>query len=218
MARRTVPDETEIVNIDNWGKLDNRPQQALDTRSEFLLGNPSWYLYFWKLADSFQLLDSAMQRLSGKVGLASGTHGSTVSSKKRKSTTSGVSLGDTNEVDGTEAMGRINLLLDRFAETDESEFAMRQETLRLGMESIVERRQDRVQEKDLAIRRNMQEKELAIRNRMGNLNDSIDDLEKKMIMEELTDGAKKGIEKVISKKQNEVQKLEAELVSCRQHD
>jgi hypothetical protein len=65
-----APLEIEIPDGVCWGALDGRMQEALDNRGNFLQGQPSWYLYFWELADSFQLLDSTVQRLSGSVGAA----------------------------------------------------------------------------------------------------------------------------------------------------
>ena len=93
----------------------------------------------------------------------------------------------------------------------------RQETVRLGLESLDECRKDRHQEKELALQSQMQEKELAIRRRIDNVNDSINDLQMKLLMDtNMGESRKIGVEKVIAKKQEEVQRLEAELVSLKQ--
>ena len=85
---------------DGWGGLDGRPQFALDSRENFLLGNPSWYLYFWEMADTYQLLDSTMQRLNIRVGLSHGDQGTNVNKKKRKFDTTGSSIA-ASDIDST---------------------------------------------------------------------------------------------------------------------
>ena len=156
---------------DGWGGLDGRPQCALDSRENFLLGNPSWFLYFWEMADMYQLLDSTMQRLSLKVGLADGDQGTTVyNNKKRKFDTTGSSVA-ASDMDSTyfaaqeKTMGRINVFLDQMAESSNTDLGMRNESIRLGLESIDERRKDRNQEKELALQRQVLEKELETRGR-----------------------------------------------------
>ena len=52
----------------NIGSLDRRPARALQTRAAFLNGRPSYVLYFWEVADSHQLLNSSLQRLSSSTG------------------------------------------------------------------------------------------------------------------------------------------------------
>jgi hypothetical protein len=50
------------------GSLDRRPARALQTRAAFLNGRPSYVLYFWEVADSHQLLNSSLNRLSKSTG------------------------------------------------------------------------------------------------------------------------------------------------------
>ena len=95
-------------------------------------------------------------------------------------------------------MGRINVLLDQLADNTDND--LRKETIRIGLETIDERRKDRFQEKELSIRR-----------RVEHLNDSIDDLQMKVLMDNMGDSMRVGVEKVITKKQQEVKKLEDEL-------
>ena len=222
----SIPGSVSATDKDGWGTLEGRPQCALDSRENFLQGNPSWYLYFWEMADTYQLLDSTMQRLNSKVGLANGAQGTTTvhSKNKRKFNTSGISIAETDIDSATgylsvqeKTMGRINVLLDHLSDTNESDLGLRQETVRLGLESLDERRKDRHQEKELALQSQMQEKELAIRRRIDNVNDSINDLQMKLLMDtNMGESRKIGVEKVIAKKQEEVQRLEAELVSLKQ--
>lgn len=55
-------------NARNIGSLGGRPARALQTRAAFLNGRPSYVLYFWEVADSHQLLQSSLQRLSNGTG------------------------------------------------------------------------------------------------------------------------------------------------------
>jgi len=55
-----------------WGGLSGRPARDLQSRSAFLNGEPSYLLYFWEVIDSYQLLQSSLQRLSNNVGAADG--------------------------------------------------------------------------------------------------------------------------------------------------
>jgi hypothetical protein len=113
-----APLEIEIPDGVCWGALDGRTQEALDNRGNFLQGQPSWYLYFWELADSFQLLNSTVQRLSGSVGAADGSVAScTFSNRKKKRLFSDV---DSNN-GGGESLDteRVSLLLERIAEGGE---------------------------------------------------------------------------------------------------
>ena len=68
----------------NWGTLEGRAQEALDCRENFLGGAPSWYLYFWEMADKFQLLDSTLQRLRDGVGAPDSNAVSVVSRRRRR--------------------------------------------------------------------------------------------------------------------------------------
>ena len=54
---------------DRFGLLSSHPACALQNRAAFLLGRPSYLLYFWEIADQHQLLlQSALQRLDDDVG------------------------------------------------------------------------------------------------------------------------------------------------------
>ena len=52
----------------NIGTLRGRPARALQSRAAFLNGRPSYLLYFWEVADTHQLLQSSLQRLSNHTG------------------------------------------------------------------------------------------------------------------------------------------------------
>lgn len=59
----STPTVPQTIYRKAFGSLDSRPQEALDSRENFLNGLPTWYLYFWEQADKFQLLSSCLQRL-----------------------------------------------------------------------------------------------------------------------------------------------------------
>jgi hypothetical protein len=50
------------------GSLSGRPACALQSRAAFPNGRPSYLLYIWAIADSDQLLQSSLQRLSNSTG------------------------------------------------------------------------------------------------------------------------------------------------------
>jgi hypothetical protein len=50
------------------GSLGGRPARALQSRASFLNGRPPYLLYFWEVADTHQLLQSSLQRLSSGIG------------------------------------------------------------------------------------------------------------------------------------------------------
>ena len=52
------------------GSLSHRPARALQSRSAFLGGRPSYVLYYWEVVDSHQLLQSSLQRLTSNAGAA----------------------------------------------------------------------------------------------------------------------------------------------------
>jgi hypothetical protein len=49
------------------GSLDRQPACALQTRAAFLNGRPSYGLYFWEVADGYQLLNLSLQQLSNST-------------------------------------------------------------------------------------------------------------------------------------------------------
>jgi hypothetical protein len=61
-------DEDSTVQHCILGSLDGRPARALQSRAAFLNGRPSYLLYFWEVADTHQLLQSSLQRLSSNIG------------------------------------------------------------------------------------------------------------------------------------------------------
>jgi hypothetical protein len=64
----------------NIGSLHARPRRALQSRAAFLNGRPSYLLYFWEVADSHQLLQSSLQRLTSNTGAADASMAPTVTS------------------------------------------------------------------------------------------------------------------------------------------
>lgn len=136
-----------------FGGLEGRTQEALDNRANYLGSHPSWYLYFWELSDTFQLLDSAVQRIANAVGAADGSAvlSETASSRKKKRRLS-EDLESNNDSLDTE---RFSVVLERIAESGEKDLDMREKAL-------------------------LQEKQLAIQKRIDELKDKIDDLEVKL--------------------------------------
>ena len=65
-------DSSPLSSPANIGCLSQRPARALQSRASFLNGRPSYLLYFWDVADSHQLLQSSLQRLSNHVGATDG--------------------------------------------------------------------------------------------------------------------------------------------------
>jgi hypothetical protein len=57
-------------NLPAMGSLYGRPARAMQSRSSFLNGKPSYLLYFWEVADAHQLLQSSLQRLTNSTGAA----------------------------------------------------------------------------------------------------------------------------------------------------
>jgi hypothetical protein len=47
--------------------VDGRPPRALQSQAAFLNGRPSYLLYYWKVADAHQLLQSSLQRLHNDI-------------------------------------------------------------------------------------------------------------------------------------------------------
>ena len=62
------------------GSLHAQPRCALQSRAAFLIGRPSYLLYFWEVADSHQLLQSLIQRLTSNKGAADALRAPTVTS------------------------------------------------------------------------------------------------------------------------------------------
>ena len=68
------------------GSLSHRPARALQSRSSFLGGRPSYVLYYWEVVDTHQLLQSSLQQLTSNAGAANasavpGTVSSTAGSR-----------------------------------------------------------------------------------------------------------------------------------------
>ncbi|KAI2491806.1 hypothetical protein MHU86_22745 [Fragilaria crotonensis] len=57
---------------------------ALQSRAAFLNGRPSYLLYFWEIADSHQLLQSSLQRLSNSTGASDASLAPSSSSRPRR--------------------------------------------------------------------------------------------------------------------------------------
>lgn len=67
----------EVIDENNnrFGVLSDRPQFALDTRSAFLQGKPSYLLYFWEIVDKYGLLSTCLQKMNIEVSAVDGAAG-----------------------------------------------------------------------------------------------------------------------------------------------
>jgi hypothetical protein len=83
-------DDGDTIQANFGGCLSRQPPRALQSRESFLNGRQSYLLYFWKVADVHQILQSSLQRLNNKAGAADASR-APISS--RSSTTSNDSGG-----------------------------------------------------------------------------------------------------------------------------
>jgi hypothetical protein len=65
------------------GSLSGRSARALQRRAAFLNGRPSHLLYFWEIANSHQLLQSSLQRLSNSTGASEASFAPSTSHNSR---------------------------------------------------------------------------------------------------------------------------------------
>jgi hypothetical protein len=77
---RQPPSSSPSSQNVSFGALGGRPVRALQSRSAFLNGKPSYLLYFWEVVDAHQLLQSSLQRLTNDVGAADGGSSSATTS------------------------------------------------------------------------------------------------------------------------------------------
>jgi hypothetical protein len=177
-----------ISNEIQWGALEGRPQEALDNRANFLNGQPSWYLYFWEVADSFQLLDSTVQRLSTEVGASDGSVSAVSNVKKRKARDDD-GKGESYDVE------EFNRLLERLADGGDRDLNMRERALQQDKQ-LMEMRERALQ----------QEKQLAVQKRIDLLRDQLDELEVHMDRT-----GREVYRQIINRKTAELRKLEEQL-------
>ena len=62
------------------GSLKSRPPRALQSRAAFLNGRSSYLLYFWEVADTRELLQLSLQRLTNNTGAADASMAPSVTS------------------------------------------------------------------------------------------------------------------------------------------
>lgn len=65
--------DTVTEGSPRFGSLQDRPQFALDTRSSFLQGKPSYLLYFWEFAEKNGLLSSTLQKIAEEISASDGS-------------------------------------------------------------------------------------------------------------------------------------------------
>ena len=71
------------------GFLDRRPSRALQNRAAFLNGRPSYLLYFWEVAESHQLIQLSLQRVTKNADAVDASSAPSVTSTHSGSTPSG---------------------------------------------------------------------------------------------------------------------------------
>ena len=187
-----------------WGKLEGRPQEALDSRENFLAGNPSWYLYFWELTDTYQLLDSTLQRLSPGVGALDANSLQNVSRRRRRHESD-------DDDQGGDSAPRSKKAADNSSNVIVQNMTNLTNILRELVETTEQDRQEAKRQKEddyqAALKRQhddqMAEKERQAEQRIAQLRDSMDEFEEKY---ELT--KKDFYRKILERKQAEVTKLE----------
>jgi hypothetical protein len=180
-----------------WGKLDNRTQEALDNRANFLGDSPSWYLYFWEAADKYQLLGSTLQRLCETVGVTCGTKSPTVSRgstppppnvvnvhKRKRNATSTTATTPTSATTLREGESYVG---DSLTASPANYHALIQTT-----------------KAELT-----QEKELYLRKRLDDVNDALDNYKEKLNADGNNDN--KYVRKMIKKKKKQKLKLKIQL-------
>jgi hypothetical protein len=74
------------------GALTGRSARALQTRSAFLNGLPSYLLYFWEVVDKHQLLQTTLQRLDNSTGASDASLASITKSASRSKETQNATL------------------------------------------------------------------------------------------------------------------------------
>lgn len=67
-----------------FGALANRPAQALQSRQNFIVGRPSYLLYFWDIADENQLLYSCLSCIDKSVAVSNGNQVPSVITRRRR--------------------------------------------------------------------------------------------------------------------------------------
>jgi hypothetical protein len=72
--------------------LTGRSARALQTRSAFLNGLPSYLLYFWEVVDKHQLLQTTLQRLDNSTGASDASLASNTKSASRSKETQNAML------------------------------------------------------------------------------------------------------------------------------
>ena len=185
-----VPDDDGELPA-GWGKLEGRTQEALDNRANFLNGAPSWYLYFWELADKYQLLVSTLQRFKEGVGAPTANSSSSVGRGRRQN-------------------DRVGMDIDTSRSTSDSLGASTsQQQLQSVIQTLIDgQNKDREQERELHNKVQLQERELHLKRRINEVNDTIDGYKIQFAITE-----KSVFQDLIVKKEAEVAKLQAELLA-----
>ena len=169
-----------------WGSLEGRSQEALDNRANFLGGSPTWYLYFWEMADRYQLLDSTLQRFSEAIGAVDANASTSVSRER--------------------PVPR-NIRMGSDPGQEPSEVSSSPHQIQAVILNLLESQsQDREQERELHDKGQLQQRELYLKRRIDALSDTTDNYR---IQHELT--GKSVYEALISKKETEIARLKEEL-------
>ena len=125
------------------GTLRGRPARALQSRAAFLNGRPSYLLYFWEVADTHQLLQSSLQRLSNHTGASDASQAPSTAGGSRTSRQRLQELQPTSDSQTRESLGAIARSITDLAESNRQS----------NRDLINDRAQDRDHEKQLEEKR-----------------------------------------------------------------
>ena len=93
-----------------FGKLNNRPRAALDSRASFFRDKESYLLYLWEVLDNNNLIVSSMQRLDNSVAAMNGADGiSSVIGCKRKGAESSMTTWRESDSDNHKSTKKISM-------------------------------------------------------------------------------------------------------------
>ena len=190
---RAADSSGDDLRPSGWGSLEGRTQEALDSRANFLNGSPSWYLYFWELADEYQLLGSTLQRLKENVGTSTAKPSASVSRLRQKSDKVGMDISiSRSSSDSVDASSSIHGMIQKLIDS--------------GEEDRQHERELRKRELEFHIDEQRHAEELHLKKRIFDVSDAIDNYQIQFALTE-----KSVFGQLIARKQEELSKLQAEL-------
>jgi hypothetical protein len=104
-------EDDEIPDTIAFGRLAGRPARAMDCRESFLDGRSSYLLIYWEVADQYQLLSVALQRLSDAVSAVDASSApATVVMRRPSGSRSSTPMND----DGNALLGNLGKSVNRY--------------------------------------------------------------------------------------------------------